>query len=135
VRDWNLATDRVTWGDGHEPVFGWPPPAAATAAWWYERIHPDDRERVVGAIQSALARGDRAWGLEYQFRRADGSWARVADRGRVVTENGEPVRLVGVRPMGREADEAPAGQARYRSVVDHLREVVFRPIWPAAGCC
>jgi PAS domain S-box-containing protein len=119
VRDWNLATDRVTWGDGHEPVFGWPPPAAATAAWWYERIHPDDRERVVGAIQSALARGDRAWGLEYQFRRADGSWARVADRGRVVTENGEPVRLVGVMAdVGerQEADEAlRRSEARYRS--------------------
>jgi two-component system cell cycle sensor histidine kinase/response regulator CckA len=130
VRDWNLATDRVTWGDGQEPVFGWPPPAAANPGWWYQRIHPDDRERVVGAIQSAITRGDRAWEIEYRFRRADGSWARVADRGLVVTENGEPVRLVGaMADVGERLEAVEAlrrSEARYRSVVDDLREVVFQ---------
>jgi PAS domain S-box-containing protein len=130
VRDWHLATDRVTWGDGTEAVFGWPPPPATTAAWWYERIHPDERERVVAAIQSVLARGDRSWEFEYRFRRADGSWARVADRGLVVTENGEPVRLVGtMADVGRRHEAEAAlrrSEARYRSVVDHLREVAFQ---------
>jgi two-component system cell cycle sensor histidine kinase/response regulator CckA len=130
VRDWNLATDRVTWSEGLEPAFGWPPPPAATAAWWYERIHPDDRERVMAAIQTALAQGSRTWQLEYRFRRADGSWTPVADRGLVVSEQGEPVRLVGtMADVGARQDAAEAlrrSEARYRSVVDHLREVVFQ---------
>ncbi len=130
VRDWNLTTDRVVWGDGQEPVFGWAPPPVATAAWWYERIHPDDRERVVGALQAGVTRGDRGWELEYRFRRADGAWATVADRGFVVFEAGEPVRLLGaMADVGerREAEEAlRRSETRYRTVVDQLREVVFQ---------
>ena len=130
ARDWELASDRVTWGDGVEPVFGWTAPAVATAAWWYERIHPEERERVVGDLQAAVARGDRTWELEYRFRRADGGWARILDRGFVVLEDGEPVRLVGaMTDVGerRDAEEAlRRSEARYRSVLEHLREVVFQ---------
>ena len=130
VRDWDVLADRVIWGDGLEQAFGWTPPPVATAAWWYERLHPDDRERVVGAIQAAISRGDRTWDLAYRFRKADGSWTHVADRGFVISENGEPVRLIGAMADIGNRLEAEAALRRsenqYRSVVDHLREVVFQ---------
>ncbi|HEX6104422.1 MAG TPA: PAS domain S-box protein [Gemmatimonadales bacterium] len=129
VRDWDLRGDRVTWGDG-QPVFGWPDLSVTGADWWYDRIHAADRERVVSGIQTAIARGERSWELEYRFRRADGSFVPVSDRGVVVSEGGEPVRLVGTMTdisARREAEQAfRRTEARYRSVVDHLREVVFQ---------
>jgi two-component system, cell cycle sensor histidine kinase and response regulator CckA len=95
--DWDLATDRVVWGEGLESLFGHPPAGGATsAAWWYEHIHAEDRERVVAAIEEVLARHERSWEQEYRFRRADGSYARVRARGTVVTDPvGQAVRVVG----------------------------------------
>ena len=129
IRDWDLAADRVTWGDGADPVFGWAPPAGTGIDWWYERIHPAEREQVVAAIQQALTRGERSWALEYRFRRPDGSWVPVADRGTIVHQDGEPVRLVGTmtepsRTHAEREEQLRAG--RYRAAVEQLRVVVFQ---------
>ena len=121
VRDWDLATDRLAWGEA-ETVFGWPAPAGATPGWWYERIHPEERERVMTAIQVAVAEGSRGWELEYRFRRPDGTWVPIADRGLVVRGRADAVRLVGTMTEAKE----PARQSRYRSAVDQLRVVVFQ---------
>ena len=95
--DWDLITNRVVWGDGLETLLGHSPSGLTTSAsWWYERIHAEDRERVVSGIQGALGRGERSWEQEYRFRRGDGSYARVVVRSYVVTDrSGEPVRVVG----------------------------------------
>jgi two-component system cell cycle sensor histidine kinase/response regulator CckA len=119
--DWDLTTDRVVWGEGLEGMFGHAPPTSVTsAAWWYEHIHAEDRERVVAGIEAALERGDRAWEQEYRFRRADGRYARVTARGSVVRErSGEAVRVVGaMADMSRERQ----GEAALRAeVADHQR--------------
>jgi two-component system, cell cycle sensor histidine kinase and response regulator CckA len=131
VRDWDLLTDRIVWGEGFERLFDDPAPGAVSAAWWYERIHPEDRERVVARIQHALSEGHRSREEEYRFRRSDGSWVRLADRISVVTDAaGEPVRVLGIMTdigSRRDGEAALRGsEARYRSLVDNLREVVFR---------
>ncbi|MBA2457966.1 MAG: PAS domain S-box protein [Gemmatimonadales bacterium] len=109
VRDWDLTTDGLLWGE-----------EVVTADWWYERIHPKDRERVVTRFQEAIVRGDRSVAEEYRFRRDDGSWAWMADRVSVFTDPaGQPERLLGtVTEVGSEA--------AYRSLVDDIPEVVFR---------
>ena len=68
----------------------------ATAAWWYERLHPDERERVVGSIHAVVARGENLWTDEHRFRRADGGWAHVEVRGSIGRDAaGDAVRMVG----------------------------------------
>ncbi|MBA3893008.1 MAG: PAS domain S-box protein [Gemmatimonadales bacterium] len=111
--DWDLVTNRVTWGEGLDTLLGHAPPGLATsAAWWYQHIHAEDRERVVAGIQGALGRGERAWEQEYRFRRGDGAWARVAVRGYVVADrSGVPLRVVG----------AMADVTRAREVESELR--------------
>ena len=47
------------------------------AAFWFANIHPDDRDRVHGALV-ADDRGDRL-SLEYRFRHADGRWRWILD--------------------------------------------------------
>ncbi|HUQ15774.1 MAG TPA: PAS domain S-box protein [Gemmatimonadales bacterium] len=95
--DWDLITNRVVWGEGLETLLGHAPTRlTTTAAWWYEHIHAEDRERIVAGVQGALGRGERAWEQEYRFRRGDGTYARVAVRSYVVTDqSGAPVRVVG----------------------------------------
>ena len=95
--DWDLTSNRVVWGEGLETLLGHAPPGlVTTAAWWYEHIHAEDRERVVAGIQGALSRAERSWEQEYRFRRADGSYARVEVRSYVVSDrSGEAIRVVG----------------------------------------
>ncbi len=96
IWDWDLVTNRVSWNDGLRARFGYTPEQVGPdATWWYEAIHPDERERVVHEIHAAIDGGEELWQDEYRFRRADGSYAEVFDRGRVVREAGRPVRMVG----------------------------------------
>jgi len=44
--------------------------------------HPEDRESVVASIHAAIEGGKEDWSHEYRYVRADGSSARVHDRGR-----------------------------------------------------
>ena len=130
--DWDLLTDRIVWGGGIATLFDQAPPGfVSTAAWWYERIHAEDREQVVAGIQGALTRGERTWELAYRFRRGDGSYAHVASRGTVLSDGGgDPVRIVGAMADETARHEVEVAlrtsEARYRSLVDHLRQVVFQ---------
>ncbi|MGN6390898.1 MAG: PAS domain S-box protein [Gemmatimonadales bacterium] len=97
VWDWDLRTDRIVWSEPPGGSLGWQQSGrAASAAWWYERLHAEDRERVVSGIHAAIARGAEVWSEAYRFRRADGSYAHVRDRAAIVRdEAGDPIRMVG----------------------------------------
>lgn len=96
IWDNDLLSGEQEWDGATEALFGYPPHRAKTGAWWEERIHPDDRERVLSGLAAMLGGGGESWEEEYRFRRADGSYASVLDRGRVVRDTGgEPVRMVG----------------------------------------
>jgi PAS domain S-box-containing protein len=97
VWDWNVGSDVVWVGEGFQALFGTRPdePLGAGDA-WAERIHPDDRERVRAGRRTVIVSGAQFWSDEYRFRRGDGSYADVFDRGYVLHDsNGRAVRMVG----------------------------------------
>jgi two-component system, cell cycle sensor histidine kinase and response regulator CckA len=97
VWDWDLLTDRLVWNEPAGGIFGYPRPDFDTsAAWWYERLHADERERVLSGMHAAIARGSGEWSHEHRFRRGDGTYVQVRDRARIVRdEAGDAVRMVG----------------------------------------
>jgi PAS domain S-box-containing protein len=97
IWDWNLNTNVVWWSDGLQQLFGYrSEDISSKVEWWIERLHPDDKERVTGAIRRVIASGGRTWAGQYRFRRQDGTYAEVLDRGFVLTDvAGRPVRIVG----------------------------------------
>jgi PAS domain S-box-containing protein len=96
--NWDLTTGEILWNAQMTTVFGHPRvPATSSYQFWSEHVHPDDRARVTQGLEAAIA--DPAmplWSDEYRFRRADGGYAVVLDRGAVLREAGHPVRAVGV---------------------------------------
>lgn len=52
---------------------------------WREHIHPDDRERVLTELKTAVNAG--ACQCEYRFRAADGSYRWFSDSGRLIRFN------------------------------------------------
>jgi PAS domain S-box-containing protein len=97
IWEWDLLAGEVEWNEGVQTLFGYAAEdVAPAAAWWLERIHPDDHARVVEGIQTVIDGGAQTWSDEFRFRRADGSWADVMDRGHVVhDDHGRPVRIIG----------------------------------------
>jgi PAS domain S-box-containing protein len=97
VWDWDLVTDLVAWDEATGPLLDYQPAQLGdTAAWWYDRIHPSDRERVVASMDTAIAQGEPTWAEEYRFRKADGSYALVQTRAHISrSDSGTPARVVG----------------------------------------
>jgi PAS domain S-box-containing protein len=96
VWDWDLATDRIWWSEGLSVLFGYDPNSWQMGeTQWRERIHPDDKERVMGSLEAAIRECRSNWASEYRFRKADGTYAYVHDRGQLVVQHDRVVRMVG----------------------------------------
>jgi len=97
VWDQDVLTRGVWRGEAFETQFGYPQGTAqADVNWWAEKIHPEDRERVTSGMNGVIEGGGSSWSDEYQFRRADGTYARVYDRGYVLRDTeGRPLRMIG----------------------------------------
>ena len=124
VRGWDLATDKMEWDRGTVPPldYQWGD-VAETTDWWYQRIHPDDRERVVASLDQAIAAGERTWSQDYRFRRADGRYAVVADRGGILSDpTGRPFRVVASLVDLSDAD-------RQRRQLQQAMEVLPFGVW------
>jgi PAS domain S-box-containing protein len=97
IWEMDLETLRVEHADNFAAIFGYrPEDVGEDVAWWYQRIHPDDRARVDATLAAWRASGDDTCVGEYRFRRADGTWAHVFDRGMMMRDAaGRPVRFIG----------------------------------------
>ncbi|MBN1203782.1 MAG: PAS domain-containing protein [Myxococcaceae bacterium] len=97
VCDWDLVNQKISWNERIHEVLGYSPQdIPQDSSWWYHLVHPDDRERVAESFRSAIHGGKRLWSDEYRLRRANGTYARVLDRGAILRNAaGEPVRVLG----------------------------------------
>lgn len=97
IWDWNLVTDNIWWSESLESAFGYKiDELPQDSRSWTDAIHPEDLERVLESIHTVLESGMESWESKYRFRRRDGKWAHVVDRGTVLRdEEGNAVRMVG----------------------------------------
>jgi len=78
-----LSTQRLIWSDRCRSIFGYSPNEALSYRKVRNAIHPDDRRRVVAAInRSRDAAGPGEFSLEMRIAHTDGSERTVAARGR-----------------------------------------------------
>ncbi len=97
VWDWDLLKNNVWWNNNVQTLFGYLPGEIGNSAnGWYEKIHPNDRQRIFDNVHAAVERKQQAWSDEYRFCRSDGSYAYIFDRGYIVHDRtGNPVRMIG----------------------------------------
>lgn len=101
-------------GASMRSVFGYDPELLSREglAWWLERIHPDDRERVHTTFAGTDSRGADNWSIEYRVERGDGTWADILDRGKMLRRiAGAPARAIGAFT---DVSEQRALEAEYR---------------------
>jgi two-component system, NarL family, sensor histidine kinase UhpB len=97
IWEWRYDTNTGFWGDGIVNTFGYTADEMQyDESWIHHFIHPDDRERVIAAIQKHIRLRNQNWQDEYRFRCADGSYKYVFDRGFILyDEKGNPYRMIG----------------------------------------
>jgi PAS domain S-box-containing protein len=97
IWDWDFASNTLWWGDSFYSLFGYQPEDFNDSlSAWADAIHPEDCDRVVSSLEAARDKARDTWREEYRFRRKDGSYATVVDRGRIVRDaSGKPHRIVG----------------------------------------
>jgi len=117
VWDWDLQTDGQWVNENVTTLFGYPAEEIEpTGVWWTAHIHPDDRDRVEESLQDVIKSGVHSWSAEYRFRRRDGTYATVVDRGYVIHDKSAgPVRVVGsVMDVTKERRAEAIQSAVYR---------------------
>ena len=95
IWDWDFATDQLWFHEGADQL-GKLPELDPGGVAWKSRIHEEDRARIVGGFNAAVADGAQMWSDTYRFARGDGSWAQIHDRAYVIRDaSGHPTRAVG----------------------------------------
>ncbi len=96
IYDWDIVESLTRWNHGLNTLFGYEGDSVQTHVWWEERVHPDDKDRVVESVRNALVQKANYWTDEYRYRRADGSYAFIVDRGFFIyDENKNPLHMIG----------------------------------------
>jgi len=99
IYDWDLITNKtLRTGDGLKTLFGYDPEvAAAEKNFWTNRMHPEDYKRSYGLLKELLLNPDANYcNQEYRFKKADGTYAYVYDKGFIIRDSkGKAVRMIG----------------------------------------
>src|SRR5688572_19817544 len=97
VYDWHPARDELRWAGDYARILGYDERAmGATTRSWTDRVHPEDLSRVMAEVE-ACTQQRRFYDLEYRFRRSDGSYVWMHDRGvPFFGADGALERIVGV---------------------------------------
>jgi len=96
IWDLDLKTNEIYRSDAFYKISGYTKEQlAGNLNWWFDKIHPDDKERVKRNFEQELTTGKKNWADEYRFQYADGTYRYILDKGFAIYENNKPVRLIG----------------------------------------
>ncbi len=129
VWEWRSGQSEITWGPGVERLYGRPAEELSIEFWAAEVVHPEDRERTVGALERALT-GETNYDAEYRVIWPDGSVHWLIAKGEVFRDSADAVpRMIGASidiTLRKQAEqEIRNSEARVREVLERTSDAVF----------
>jgi PAS domain S-box-containing protein len=96
IWDWDLETGEIYRSDSLLSLSGYTRDEIRNnQSWWYEKTHPDDRDRIMDKIAHCIQEGRNYCNAEYRFLSADGSYKNFCDNGYIIYRDGKAVRAIG----------------------------------------
>jgi PAS domain S-box-containing protein len=120
---WTTANDRVWASERALRLFGFERGADVSYEMIFQRIHPDDREKVETALRHAMETG-ASYASEYRVNLPDGTVRWIEAQGRTHPNGDEKAsRMLGAVIDITERKQAEQDLAQHRSEVAHLSRV------------
>lgn len=96
IWDWNIITNEVFFSTQWKVMLGYrDDEISAHFSEWFERVHPEDRDRIMAAIQEHLNK-KTTYSIEHRILCKDGNYKWILVRGQALwNEDGNPIRMVG----------------------------------------
>lgn len=119
--DLDIPSGVVIWNQALYDQFGYDPQeATGTLEWWVTHIHPDDALFVEQSLSNWLNGTANNWRSEYRFRKANGKYSHVLDRGFVIRDAaGAPLRIIGTLFDITQQKELERAKDEFISLVSH----------------
>ncbi|XHX77151.1 MAG: PAS domain-containing protein [Stenomitos frigidus ULC029] len=127
--DWNIATGQIQWSSNLEAMFGLEAGAFdGSFQMFSERLHPDDRDRVLAAVEQAIATRED-YEIEFRVIYPNGTVRWALSQGKVFyDQNGHPVRMAGndidITDRKQAETALQESESRFRQMAENI-DVVF----------
>jgi diguanylate cyclase (GGDEF)-like protein/PAS domain S-box-containing protein len=123
--EWNIQTNQEFFSPRWCEIIGYSfedPELPHTYNSWASRIHPDDYDRVIGALNNHLEK-DTKYDIDYRHRHKSGEYRWQNSKGQAIfDQSGKPIKMVGCISDITERKKAEAEIQRERAFLDQLLE-------------
>jgi len=129
VYDWDIK-EKVDWYGDIDSITGYPPGGfPRTIGGWAATIHPEDKDRVLAALDCHLKNAE-PYAVQYRVGRKDGEWRWWSARGTALRNNrGEPYKMIGsisdITERKRAEDTLRESEAKFRTLVENIPQKIF----------
>jgi PAS domain S-box-containing protein len=132
IYDWDLVTNEVVrFHRGLTEMLGHPASELDKRNFWYKNIHPDEFEERKKILEATLADPKKNFiKTQYRFRRADGTYAYLIDRGHIIRNHeGKAIRLIGatsdLSKITAQKEALKSANTRFKLAMKATREMIW----------
>jgi len=126
---WDIK-EKVDWYGDIDGIMGYPPGGfPRTIEGWAGTIHPEDKDRVMAAVEGHL-KGMAPYLMEYRVERRDGEWRWWSARGTALRDDrGEPFKMIGsitdITEHKLAEEELRESEEKYKTITQSTVDVIF----------
>ncbi len=128
--NWNIQTGKITWSENLEALFGVQPGEFdGSLDMFVARLHLDDRDRVLAAIDHAIATKEN-YNIEFRVVYPNGTIRWALSQGKVFyDQQGQPMQMAGVdldiTERKRSTEALRDSEERFRQLAENIDAVFW----------
>ncbi|MEH1944875.1 MAG: PAS domain-containing protein [Nostoc sp.] len=128
--NWNIQTGKISWSDNLEALFGLEPGEFdGSFEMFVARLHPDDRDRLLAAVDRAIATGED-YDIEFRVVYPNGTIRWALSQGKVFyDQHGQPMQMAGIdldiTERKQSAETLRESEERFRQLAENIDAVFW----------